>query len=63
MVQNNRKRVLAGLMTRSGGLLALTIPLMIYLAVGLLYDPPQARLALERQFKDSVPRSDDISRG
>ena len=41
--------ILAGLMARSGGLLALAIPLMIYLAVGLLYDPPQARLALERE--------------
>jgi uncharacterized repeat protein (TIGR01451 family) len=40
--------VLAGIATRQGRLLALAIPLVLYLALGLLYEPEVPRLSLKR---------------
>ncbi len=40
--------VLAGLGTRNGTFLVLAIPIMLYLAIGLLYEPQQPKLKIKR---------------
>jgi uncharacterized protein (DUF58 family) len=40
--------ILAGIATRQGGFLSLAIPLMIYLAISLLYEPEPPRLKVTR---------------
>ena len=40
--------LLTGLATLNGGLVALSLPLIIYLAAGLLYRPAELRLKISR---------------
>jgi uncharacterized protein (DUF58 family) len=52
--------IFIGLVTRSSGLLALALPLMVYLAVGLFYEPPSPRLVIERRLSNDRASTDEL---
>ncbi|MDX1523982.1 MAG: NEW3 domain-containing protein, partial [Anaerolineae bacterium] len=53
--------VFAGLISRNGGMLALALPLMVYLIAGLLYRPEALNLTLSRQVsRDQVSPGEPV---
>jgi len=53
--------LLLGLLTRHGGVLALTLPLAIYLCIGIYYSPKELRLKVTRSLEPKRVNSDKLA--